>query len=359
MPNTHDNAPPSPSDSSTSDGSSNSVSTGPPRTPVSTTLPMPTFMNFTGEDTINGVASFGGLKRTSKTTRRVNTAERRATHNAVERQRRETLNGRFLDLAALLSNLSQIRRPSKSAIVNSSIAHLNASRRHRVLAAQQLRMMKNEADALRREVNEWRARAGVAFVEEPMRGDAFGIVLRGELEFEAGDMLEGDEGEDDDEAGGSNGGVYGGRQYTAEPPAAYTEEPVDEYALLQRQQQERQQQEHAEMMAAAAAATAQMHGAPFAHTVLHPSAPSHALAEQGYPVNPGHRQSIPPAHYYAPSPIIASPVVSYENPAMGYDAHVPVHPAVQAELEANWAFEKQQQLLHAHHQQQRQRQESW
>jgi hypothetical protein len=31
-----------------------------------------------------------------KPNRRANTAERRATHNAVERQRRETLNGRFL-----------------------------------------------------------------------------------------------------------------------------------------------------------------------------------------------------------------------------------------------------------------------
>src|ERR1700760_75530 len=64
-----------------------------------------------------------------KPSRRANTAERRATHNAVERQRRETLNGRFLDLAALLPNLSQIRRPSKSSIVNSSIAHIHASRR--------------------------------------------------------------------------------------------------------------------------------------------------------------------------------------------------------------------------------------
>ncbi|KAJ6631887.1 hypothetical protein B0H10DRAFT_1772217 [Mycena sp. CBHHK59/15] len=56
-------------------------------------------MNFTCEDTINGIASIaaaGGVKRQCKTTRRVNTAERRATHNAVERQRRETLNGRFL-----------------------------------------------------------------------------------------------------------------------------------------------------------------------------------------------------------------------------------------------------------------------
>jgi hypothetical protein len=31
-----------------------------------------------------------------RSSRRANTAERRATHNAVERARRETLNGRFL-----------------------------------------------------------------------------------------------------------------------------------------------------------------------------------------------------------------------------------------------------------------------
>jgi len=33
---------------------------------------------------------------TKRSSRRANTAERRATHNAVERLRRETLNGRFL-----------------------------------------------------------------------------------------------------------------------------------------------------------------------------------------------------------------------------------------------------------------------
>ncbi|KAJ7793048.1 hypothetical protein B0H14DRAFT_2928461, partial [Mycena olivaceomarginata] len=65
---------------------------------------------------------------------RQNTAERRASHNAVERARRETLNARFLDLAALLPNLKHLRRPSKSAIVNSSIAHARATRRYRHLA---------------------------------------------------------------------------------------------------------------------------------------------------------------------------------------------------------------------------------
>ncbi|KXN84521.1 Transcription factor MYC2 [Leucoagaricus sp. SymC.cos] len=136
-----------------------------------------------------------------KPSRRANTAERRATHNAVERQRRETLNGRFLDLAALLPNLSQIRRPSKSSIVNSSIAHIHASRRHRMLAARELRLLKHETDALRREINEWRDRAGIPRVEEPARGDAFSMVLSGELEIIAAVPGEEDNEEDNDYPG--------------------------------------------------------------------------------------------------------------------------------------------------------------
>jgi len=92
------------------------------------------------------------------------------------------LNGRFLDLAGLLPNLSQIRRPSKSAIVNSSIAHIHASRRHRQLASRELRLLKLEADALRRELNDWRDRAGIPRVQEPTRGDGFSMILSGEIE---------------------------------------------------------------------------------------------------------------------------------------------------------------------------------
>ncbi|KAF4615683.1 hypothetical protein D9613_012498 [Agrocybe pediades] len=151
----------------------------------------------------------GAVKR--KPSRRANTAERRATHNAVERQRRETLNGRFLDLAALLPNLSQIRRPSKSSIVNSSIAHIHASRRHRLMASQQLRALKAEADALRRELNEWRDRAGIPRVEEPVRNEQFGMVISGELELVVGNVggEDEDDGMDEDGPLGGEGGDEG------------------------------------------------------------------------------------------------------------------------------------------------------
>ncbi|KAJ3800072.1 hypothetical protein GGU11DRAFT_438880 [Lentinula aff. detonsa] len=139
----------------------------------------------------------GGKKR--KQNRRINTAERRATHNAVERQRRETLNGRFLDLAAVLPNLSQIRRPSKSAIVNSSIAYFHASRRHRLLASRELRLLKFETDALRRELNDWRDRASIRRVQEPTRSDEFSLVLSGELEILPIDGIDNEDGEDGDD----------------------------------------------------------------------------------------------------------------------------------------------------------------
>ena len=52
-----------------------------------------------------------------KPNRRANTAERRATHNAVERQRRETLNGRFL---VRLSTLTNAQKKSNSSILGPS-----------------------------------------------------------------------------------------------------------------------------------------------------------------------------------------------------------------------------------------------
>jgi len=65
------------------------------------------------QDLESGVDANG--KRKSR--RPPSTAERRATHNAVERARRESLNGRFVDLAAALPNMATIKRPSKSTIV--------------------------------------------------------------------------------------------------------------------------------------------------------------------------------------------------------------------------------------------------
>ncbi|KAJ8093931.1 hypothetical protein PM082_009809 [Marasmius tenuissimus] len=215
--------------------SSTDESSSGPRTPVS---PTP-------HTTTNGTG-----KSLKKSSRRANTAERRATHNAVERARRETLNGRFLDLAKMLPNLSQIRRPSKSAIVNSSIAHIHASRRHRVLASRELRMIKLEADQLRHELNEWRDRAGISRVEEPVRGDGFSMVLNQELEVIPIMTSGGDEDEDglygdeDEESGGAIGVEEQQRMMMAAGPtaAAATTTAMGGYPVYPHQPQQQQQQ---------------------------------------------------------------------------------------------------------------------
>lgn len=70
-----------------------------------------------------------------------------------------------------------------------------------MLAARELRTLKHEADALRREINEWRDRAGIPRVEEPVRGDAFSMVLSGELEVIAAVPGEEENEEENDYAG--------------------------------------------------------------------------------------------------------------------------------------------------------------
>jgi len=61
-------------------------------------------------------------------------AARRASHNAVERQRRDRLNARILELASMLPNLAGVRRPSRIAITKSSIAYIHSARRARCSA---------------------------------------------------------------------------------------------------------------------------------------------------------------------------------------------------------------------------------
>ncbi|KAJ6617125.1 hypothetical protein B0H10DRAFT_2434641 [Mycena sp. CBHHK59/15] len=186
--------PPSPT------SSSSSSSSFPPRTPTSPSFQhsnSPPFLVIPSLPEYS-ISSDAYMQRPKE---QHNTAERRASHNAVERARREVLNARFIDLAGLLPNLKHLRRPSKSAIVNSSIAHVRAARRYRLLASQQLRALNAECDMIRHEVNQWRARAGVRPAEGPPRSDGFMLVLGGEEPaFDPVD-LEGDD-EDDSECGG-------------------------------------------------------------------------------------------------------------------------------------------------------------
>ena len=68
------------------------------------------------------------------------------------------------------------------------------------------RVLKLESDALRRELNEWRDRAAIPRIEEPVRSDGFSMILSGQLEVIAAVSGEADEEDGYGEEGGNDGG---------------------------------------------------------------------------------------------------------------------------------------------------------
>lgn len=212
-----------------------------------------------------------------------------------------------------MPNLSQIRRPSKSSIVNSSIAHIHASGRYRSIAARELRALKAESDALRRELNEWRERSGIPRLEEPTRGDGFGLIISGEAEVvvpsQHDDEQMEDDGEDDLHAQSSEDVEEVGRAATfntvksSHSPISAPSPPTHQFSPLPAYQDE-----------GAQARSQQVMGAPQSHQ---------ALAQPAYARQQAHIAQ--PHHVPANGPIIAthqSPV-SYENPAILYDGYHP------------------------------------
>ncbi|KAJ7053834.1 hypothetical protein C8F01DRAFT_1164900 [Mycena amicta] len=206
-----------------------------------------------------------------------NSAERRASHNAVERHRRETLNARFLDLAGMLPSLGTIRRPSKSSIVNTSIAHVNASHRHRALATQQLRVLTDECESLRREVNEWRERAGgIAPIPTPVRGETFELLLSG-AEPEMDEMYWQDGMEEDHDGDGER---------ERERDVQYSHSPED-----------MEQQQHAQAQAQPLPLPQQRHHHPqFAYNMPPPGHPQHY--DEHYPPRSAPPFDTPPVMFH-------------------------------------------------------------
>ncbi|KAJ6549691.1 hypothetical protein B0H19DRAFT_182974 [Mycena capillaripes] len=81
-----------------------------PISPASSTSMSPSDVVDVKTDSTTPTPADGAQQPKRRATRRASTAERRATHNAVERIRRETLNGRFLTLASMLP-------PSRHSVV--------------------------------------------------------------------------------------------------------------------------------------------------------------------------------------------------------------------------------------------------
>ncbi|KAL0566850.1 hypothetical protein V5O48_015149 [Marasmius crinis-equi] len=84
-------------------------------------------------------------------------------------------------------------------------ASVGASRRHRILAARELKALETEADTLRREVNMWRLGAGRVPMRYERRSASFKSLVNGEMEVDYGAFVDVDLVDMKDGESGSHG----------------------------------------------------------------------------------------------------------------------------------------------------------
>ncbi|EMS25760.1 Hlh domain containing protein, transcription regulator [Rhodotorula toruloides NP11] len=111
--------------------------------------------SFTTSASASSVASSqaggGGVGKKARANNRKgpHNADKRATHNAVERKRRESLNTRFLDLAKALPTMQHIKRPSKAVIVTKALDYVYDSLLRERALVEENNQLRVEVDALR------------------------------------------------------------------------------------------------------------------------------------------------------------------------------------------------------------------
>ncbi|KAJ2793457.1 hypothetical protein H4R20_006535, partial [Coemansia guatemalensis] len=120
----------------------------------------------------------------------VDHAQRRATHNAIERARRESLNGQFQDLASAVPALIHVRRPSKATIVEKSLEYIRTFKEHLGNRDQYIKKLQLRNLSLHDEVNRLRSQLGLEPLAETSE-------IQGELEDPSALALESAEVSDD------------------------------------------------------------------------------------------------------------------------------------------------------------------
>ncbi|KAK0550888.1 hypothetical protein OC845_002451 [Tilletia horrida] len=93
---------------------------------------------------------------------RTRTVKKREVHNAIERDRRNRLNERFLELASKLPATSSVRRPSKNLVIIKSLQFVVDALAHEDIYRSLIEQLLRENVAMRSEINEGRAVQNIA-----------------------------------------------------------------------------------------------------------------------------------------------------------------------------------------------------
>ncbi|KAJ2868967.1 hypothetical protein FB639_004801, partial [Coemansia asiatica] len=136
-------------------------------------------VNLSAASTLAAASTGGAVgserNRSPSSTRSVSSidhAQRRATHNAIERARRESLNGQFQDLASAVPALIHVRRPSKATIVEKSLDYIRSFKEHLSNRDQYIKKLQLRNLALHDEVNRLRKQLGLEPLSESGEGEA-------------------------------------------------------------------------------------------------------------------------------------------------------------------------------------------
>ncbi|KAK0525927.1 hypothetical protein OC842_005358 [Tilletia horrida] len=106
----------------------------------------------------------------TSTQRGPRTVKKREIHNAVERDRRNKLNERFLDLAAKLPATASVRRPSKNLVIIKSLQFVTDALNHETTYRAMIEQLLRENAAMRSEINEARLAHGTPALLLPASG---------------------------------------------------------------------------------------------------------------------------------------------------------------------------------------------
>ncbi|KAE8211620.1 hypothetical protein CF327_g4642 [Tilletia walkeri] len=98
------------------------------------------------------------------------TIKKREVHNAIERDRRNRLNDRFLDLAAKLPATASVRRPSKNLVISKSIQFVNDALQQEIVYRGIIEKLFKDNAAMREEVNGIRTANGIELLPPQASG---------------------------------------------------------------------------------------------------------------------------------------------------------------------------------------------
>lgn len=79
-------------------------------------------------------------------------AEKRANHNAIERARRDSLNNRFQEIADCIPQLRDVKKPSKSLIMNKTLEYVKVAQKKLDNSSKEARDLKKENERLKAEI---------------------------------------------------------------------------------------------------------------------------------------------------------------------------------------------------------------